>query len=52
MRKGRRFTLEGVTYFIDVIGPKTTLLIRDDGTFAHVDSSDLNRFLSVMEFEK
>ena len=49
MTKGQRFTLDGITYYIDTIGPITTLCRRDDGTFTHVNSDDLSRFLKVIE---
>ena len=51
MQVGQRFTLDGITYYIDQIGPVMTSLKREDGFTVPTDTDDLRRFLKVIENE-
>lgn len=52
MTENQTFELHGRTYTVDVIGPKTTILIRDDGQFAHEATDVLRHFVDNMEKTK
>lgn len=45
MANGQTFEFNGHKYTIDIIGPRTTLLVCDDGSWQSVDTDLLQRFL-------
>lgn len=45
MQKGQRFTLAGQVYYIELIGPKTTLCASEDGSRESFDTAYLHRIL-------
>lgn len=47
MTINQQFNFQGHTYTIDMIGPRQTLLSRDDGYWQLVYTSDLEEFLNV-----
>ena len=47
MTINQTFTFNGHEYTIDMIGPKQTLLSRDDGAWQLVYTADLQAFLGV-----
>ena len=47
MKTNEEFEFQGHSYTIDLIGPKNTLLSRDDGAWQLVDTDDLKRFLEA-----
>lgn len=45
MKTGDIITINDITYTIDLIGPRTTLLIRADGAVVHADTALLRHHL-------
>jgi hypothetical protein len=45
MKQGQRFEFGGHDYEIDLIGPRMTLLTRDDGAWQLIDTETLRNFL-------
>lgn len=41
MISGTKLTINMVIYTVDLVGPRTTLLIRGDGAFVHADTASL-----------
>lgn len=45
MRQGNKFKFQGREYLIDLIGPKQTLLLRDDDAWQLIETETLRHFL-------
>jgi len=41
MTAGTKLTINMVLYTVDLVGPRTTLLIRGHGAFVHADAASL-----------
>ena len=39
--KGLRLKIGVVVYTVDLVGPRTTILRRDDGAYVHVNTPEL-----------
>ncbi len=50
--EGTVFTFEGNKFEVDLVGPKTTLLIDENKNWLSVDTNDLERFLDSLEDKK
>lgn len=51
MQVGQRFTLDGINYHVELIGPVTSLVRREDGYSVMAVTDYLRRFLKVIENE-
>ena len=45
MKPGLHITINLVEYTIELIGPRTTLLLRKDGAWVHADTATLRHCL-------
>lgn len=45
MKTGTKLTINSVRYTIDLVGPRTTLLLRGDGKYVHAKTHELEYFL-------
>lgn len=52
MTKGQRFTLAGQVYYIELIGPKTTLCVSEDGSREHFETYYLQNKVLPMQIKK
>jgi sorbitol-specific phosphotransferase system component IIA len=50
--KGQRFTLAGQVYYIELIGPKTTLCVSEDGSREHFETYYLQNKVLPMQIKK
>ena len=41
MTKGTKLKINQVAYVVELVGPRTTLLIRGDGAYVHADTASL-----------
>lgn len=41
MKTGTKLVINKVKYTVDLVGPRTTLLLRDDGVLVHVNTAEL-----------
>lgn len=51
MTHGQRFQLDGITYYVDTVGPVTTLCKREDGTFEHFQTYALGLIINTLAVE-
>ena len=49
MEQGGKFTFGEFEYEIDLIGPRMTLLSRDDGMWQLVNTDELRHFLEAVK---
>lgn len=49
MTHGIKIKINQVAYVVELVGPRTTLLLRGDGAYVHVDTSML---MAVIEHSK
>ena len=47
MRKGRRFSQDGITYYVFLVGPVSTLCKAEDGTLIHFNTHELREILEA-----
>lgn len=45
MIPGLKINIHYVSYTVETVGPRTTLLLRADGVYVHADTSALNALL-------
>jgi hypothetical protein len=45
MKPGLQLTINAVLYTVDLVGPRTTILIRGDGAYVHADTACLNALI-------
>lgn len=45
MKTGTKLKINQVAYVVELIGPRTTLLIRGDGNHVHADTASLMALL-------
>lgn len=41
MKTGTKLTINRVKYTVELVGPRTTLLIRGDGEYVHANTAEL-----------
>ena len=41
MKTGTKLKINQVAYVVELVGPRTTLLIRGDGAYVHADTASL-----------
>ena len=45
MKTGTKLKINQVAYVVELVGPRTTLLLRGDGAYVHADTSMLMSFI-------
>ena len=45
MKTGTKLKINQVAYTVELVGPRTTLLLRGDGAYVHADTSMLMAFI-------
>lgn len=51
MKTGIKIKINQVAYVVELVGPRTTLLLRGDGTYVHADTSMLMSFIEHSKIE-